>query len=419
MKMNIIYIYLVLLISYSLITIEGKGQDILSNYLVTAAENNPGLKAKFNEYMATLEIASQVNTLPDMQFAFGYFIHPVETRVGSQKAKISVSQMFPWFGRLKASEDVAIQKAKVKYETFEEAKSRLYYDVSINYFELYFIDKAIRITRENIDILNTFKRLALIKVEAGLASAVDELRIEMEIADIENRLALLRDRYFAKTVVFNNLLNIDEVSVIHLPDTLWSDNLPSDKQAVLDSIRSNNHQLLSLDFEMSSFKSKELAARKTGLPNISIGIDYIFTGESSNPSLSLSESGKDAILFPRIGISIPLYRKKYNSMVKEAVLLQQVVEDKKTDRINLLESLFENIYKDYNDAARRMELYQVQTTLALRAMQLLETEYVTDNTGFEEILRMERKVLLYALELEKARTDQNAAVSFSKYLTGK
>ena len=49
-------------------------QDDLDNYLKIAAENNPGLKAKFNDYMAALEVAPQVRTLPDPQLAFAYFI---------------------------------------------------------------------------------------------------------------------------------------------------------------------------------------------------------------------------------------------------------------------------------------------------------------------------------------------------------
>ena len=128
--MKTIYIYILLLISPYFITEELNGQKLLDNYLITAAENNPGLKAKFNEYMAALEVAPQVSALPDPQFAFSYFIQPIETRVGPQKVKISVSQMFPWLGRLQANEDAATQKAKAKHEIFNDAQSRLYYDVS-------------------------------------------------------------------------------------------------------------------------------------------------------------------------------------------------------------------------------------------------------------------------------------------------
>ena len=50
-------------------------QDDLGRYLQTAAENNPGLKMKFNEYMAALEVTPQVKALPDPILAFGYFVH--------------------------------------------------------------------------------------------------------------------------------------------------------------------------------------------------------------------------------------------------------------------------------------------------------------------------------------------------------
>ena len=123
-------------------------QEELEGYLQTAAENNPGLKARFNEYMAALEIAPQVSTLPDPQVAFAYFISPVETRVGPQQFRMSTSQMFPWFGTLKAKENVAIQSARAKYEVFLEAKSRLFNEVRSIYYNLYFNRKAIEITRK-------------------------------------------------------------------------------------------------------------------------------------------------------------------------------------------------------------------------------------------------------------------------------
>ena len=113
-------------------------QADLDNYLKIAAENNPGLKEKFNDYMAALEVAPQVKALPDPQVAFAYFISPVETRVGPQHFKISASQMFPWFGTLQAKENASIQAAKAKYELFEETKSKLFNDVRAAYFNLYF-----------------------------------------------------------------------------------------------------------------------------------------------------------------------------------------------------------------------------------------------------------------------------------------
>ena len=412
MKTKIRIVALFLLISGIL-----PAQENLNKYLEISAGNNSALKAKFNEYMASLEIVPQVGSIPDPQLVFGYFISPVETRNGPQRVKISVSQMFPWFGTLNNKTDVAVNVAKAKYEVFEDAKSNLFFEVKSNYFDLYFIARSIEVTSNNIRILETFKNLALIKIEAGAGSAIDEIRTEMELADLENALALLKDNWFVHSIKFNNLLNVDENSTIIIPDNLWVDDLGYSPQAALDSLKLNNHQVLNLDYMLSSYLSKEQFAKKRGLPNISLGIDYINIGTTDNTMINASQNGQDAFM-AKIGISIPLYRKKYTAMVKEVVYLQQATEYKKTDKINKLETIFEKAYYEYLDAIRRMRLFQKQLQLAEKAIAILEAEYATTGRSFEEILRMEKRLLKYSLELEKAKADKQASIAFINYLLG-
>jgi cobalt-zinc-cadmium efflux system outer membrane protein len=394
-------------------------RDPLEGYLIEAANNNPGLKSKFSKYMAALEKVPQVGALPDPQVTFGYLIQPVETRVGPQQARISAMQMFPWFGTLNTKEDAAMEMAKSKYEMFEDAKARLFYNVKSTYYNLYFTGKAIDITVENIDILNTFRQLALIKLESGLVSSVDVLRVEIEIADMENQLASLKDNYFFMQAGFNNLLNVDEQRSVIIPDSLDNIDFELTREAALDSIRRGNHQVLQLEFIEASYEKKEILARKTGKPNLMLGFNYMAIGKSTNPMTDPSESGRDAFVFPIVGISIPLYRQKYTSMVKEAVLMQESVDNSKLDKINILETSYEKTNKDYKDADRRIPLYQGQSGKASKALNILQTEYETNGKNFEEVLRIERQLLKYRLELEKARADKSAAIAFITYLMGK
>jgi outer membrane protein TolC len=320
--------------------------------------------------------------------------------------------MFPWFGTLKSKENVAIQTAKAKYEAFEEAKSRLFNEVRVTYYDIYFNAKAMDIVQDNIQILHTFRKLALIKVEAGMVSPVDEYRIEMEIGDLENQLALLKDQHHSLSIAFFNLLHTDQENVL-LPDTLWNTGPALTKRALLDSIIIRNHQLLGLEMEREALRFRQDLARKSGGPSFSIGLEYIHVGKGEN-----NLSGKDAFMFPKIGITIPLYRKKYKAMLNEAIYLETAKEKEKIDRENVIETLFENSWKELSDADRRIDLYKKQQIRAEKSIQLLEMEYATDNTSFEEILRMERKQLFYALELERARADKQAAVSYINYLMG-
>lgn len=397
-----------------LISFMASAQDDLNIYLQTAAKNNPGLQAKFNEYLAALEIAPQAKALPDPVIAFGYFISPIETRNGPMQFKIAASQMFPWIGTLKSKENAAIQKAKAKFEAFEEAKSKLYNEVKATYFNTYFNRKAIAITLENIEILNSFRKLAIVKYEAGLVSAVDEYRIEIEIGELENQQAALKDKQLFLEVMFNNLLNRNKNEDVITPEQIWLTDFPLSKEAALDSINQFNHQLLNFDFQQIALQYQKEVASNMGKPSFNIGLDYTVVAKGEN-----NLSGTDAFVFPMVGITIPLYRNKYKAMVKEVVYLATAKENEKADKVNLLETLFEKGWKDYLDATRRIDLYLSQLNLAQKSVKLLETDYATGNKNFEEILRMERKVLKFNLDLEKARADKQAAIAFITYLMGK
>ena len=66
-----------------------------SDYLAYAALNNAGLKAAFEQWKAAVEQVPQAESLPDPKFTYGYFINEVETRVGPQRQKFGIMQVFP------------------------------------------------------------------------------------------------------------------------------------------------------------------------------------------------------------------------------------------------------------------------------------------------------------------------------------
>jgi len=409
-----IYVTLFLLLTTNAVW----SQAELNNYLITAAQNNPGLKAKFSDYKVVMERAPQVGALPDPVVGFGYFISPLETRVGPQQYKVSGSQMFPWFGTLGSEEDAVYELAKSKLELFEDEKSKLFFDVKSAYYNLYFIQKGILITQENIDILFTFKQLALIKFEAGQSSAVDELRVELEIFDLENELAYLQDSEYEMQVRFNNLLDVPDSDPVIIPQDLWVEEFAFSRTQLMDSIAVNNHIIQQIEHRILSWESQEVAAKRTGRPSFMVGVDYYGIGNSGNPAFDGNENGKDALM-AKVGIAIPLYRKKYRGLIREASFEIEAAGLEKEDKVNQLSTLFELGYKDFRDGARRVILYETQLKIADQALDILLAEYSTDNENFEEVLRMERRVLKYELELDKAKADRNAAVAFVEYLMGK
>ena len=405
-------ILVILLLSQGLTRLTA--QPSLERYLQVAAENNPGLKARFSEYMASLERIPQAGSLPDPQVAFAYFIAPVETRMGPQRFRISASQMFPWFGTLQARENVAAQSAKASFEAFEEARAKLFHEVRSNYYTLYFTRRALSITAENLELLSSLSQLARTRIESGMASSLDEYRLEMETGDLENQLARLVDNEELLTVMFNNLLHVERENPVETPDLLPETELGISMQDALDTIRSVNPQLKGLALEQEALQYREEVAVKMGKPGFTVGLDYINVGSGPDQL-----PGTDAVVFPMVGISSPLYRSKYKAMVNETIRLREAKGAERVEKTNLLEDLLEKSWKEYLDAGRRITLYKSQMELADQSVSLLETAYANGESDFEEVLRMERKLLNYRLELEKARADKQASRSFIFYLMGK
>ncbi len=391
-------------------------QTPLQVYQDTAALNNPGIQALYKQYEVVMQKVPQSSSLPDPTFGFGYFINSVETRVGPQQAVISVSQSFPWFGKLGAQEQATTERALAVLAKYYEQRSKLNFDVADTYNSLYVLRSAIRITEENTLLLNTFRGLANVRFESGKGSMVDVLRIEMELDELENQLEYLKESKRPLEARFAQFLNTTLMQEIEFPEVLWDEKLGLSKELIMDSVRTMNPGLLSLEHELLSYEHDVVAANKTSGPSFTVGINYTFVGEREG--YTGTDNGRDAIL-PTIGVKIPLYRKSYNALIKEKEFARESVALKKVDKTNILQTGLENGFNKYDDAVRRIALYIKLADRANQAMDLLLAEYTSAETNFEEIIRMDRKLLKYQLELEKARSEQNTAVAYINYLMGK
>lgn len=391
-------------------------QKELEPYLKMASENNASLKSAFSEYNAALEMLPQAKALPDPNVMFQYFTTPLLFEMGKQQFTLSASQMFPWFGQLKAQEQVAAEMAKAKYETFINQRNKLFYEVKEVYFNYYVQQKSVQITEETLLLLRSFRELAKIGFEGGKGSFVNVLRADMEIAEMENKLAYLKDSELPLRAEFEKLLNTKFSGTLDFPDILWKDSLPDTKTVLLDSIVANNPTLKKMDYEIASWEKQMIVAKKMGYPSFTLGAGYANMAKRAG---EFSGNGRDMFMFPEVGVMIPLYRKKYNAMINEAKFKSESATYQKIDMTKELNSEMEMNFRDYLNAQRRVLLYHRLYNLAKNARELLLSTFSAAGTDFEEVLRMQEQELIYALELEDARASLNTSVANINYLTGK
>jgi len=386
----------------------------LDDYFKIAAENNPGLKAAYNEYEASLQKVPQVSTLPDPVFSFGYFVSSVETRVGPQQAKLSLTQMFPWFGTLKAQGNAAALMAEAKFQSFIDARNKLHLQVASAYYPLYELKDWIRIEEENINILESYKTIADQKFRNGTGTMVDVLRVDIMLKDAQTNLDILRDKEKPLLTTFNKLLNRPANDMVQISASLKPETIADNYRR--DSLIVSNPKLRALDLKLQAGKATEVAAGKQGLPKLGVGIDYVMVGERTD--ISLPDNGKD-VWMPMVSVSIPIFRRKYKASVKEAQLMQESYNNQKQEVANTLISEYEMVWFQVQQQLQLLSLYEQQIQTTQQSLNLLFTSYGNSGKEFEEVLRMQQQLLKYLKMKSTALTKYQVAVAKINYLTSK
>ncbi len=386
----------------------------LEDYFQTAAENNPGLLAKYKNFEAAMQRVTQVSSLPDPNLSFGYFISPVETRVGPQQARFSLTQMFPWFGTLSAQEEAASLLAEAKYQEFLDARNKLYYQVAASYYPLYELEKLISIEAENQRILSSYKEIATVQFQNDKGSMVDVLRVDIMLKDATTDLSILNQKKKPLKTRFNKLLNRDQNESIEIIDTLLLKETTQEFRK--DSLLVANPLLEELNLKVQASQAQERAAIKQGLPKFGIGLDYVIVGE--RPGMALEDNGKD-VLMPMVTMSLPIFRGKYKAAQQEAQLMQESYVLQKEEVSNRLISSYEVIWFEIQKQLELIELFEEQIQESEQSLNLLFSAYSNSGKEFEEVLRMQQQILKYQRMKATALSDYHIALAELDYITSK
>lgn len=405
-----IYITLLLFIGFGTVS---KAQS-LEEYLKIAAENNPQLKANYAEFEAALQKVAQANSLPDPTLSFGYFISPVETRVGPQQAKIGLIQMLPWFGTLKAAGNIFQLQAEAKYQDFLNTKNELFMQVKSTWYELYEIKRMVLIHEEHKKLHHIHQRLVLATYKNGIGSMTDVIRVDIVLDDIHTEIRLLERQLKPLKVHFNKLLNRVDTLEVLVGDSLSIAIIPENYRK--DSLLANHPILKSYDLKYESAQQAEKLAKKQGLPKFGVGLDYVFVEKRTD--MVVSDNGKD-VFMPTVSMSIPLFRGKYNAAIKEAKYTQEAINYHKEAFANNLISGYELAWYELEKSRELIQLYASQIKKTNQAITLLMRAYSNSGKDFEEVLRMQQKLLKYQMAEATAIKTYYTALAKIDYLTAK
>ena len=464
------------IIGLSIFLIPGIGfsqTDSLYHYLDIASKNNPVVMKNYYEFQAALEKVPQAASLQDPQLQAEIFLTPMELIGGKQVAGFQFMQMFPWFGTLRAAKDEMSLMANASYETFRDSRLQVFYDVQKTWYELYKLKKEIEISERNIEILRTIERLAIIRFKTapvgnGSASSsapampssqsspggstssmqgmgnsasgnnasnqsvqrsgamqdntmsnggsfglADLYRIQIEIGELVNNMAMLKNQRNVVMARFNSFLNRQMLSPVFVPDSLMIDTVTFNVTTIKDSMLFNNPMLGMLDFEKQSLDARKKMVTRMGYPMVGLGLNYIVVSEND---MSASEMNGEDMIMPMVSISLPIYRKKYKAMRNETDIRNASVEQQYIAASNNLRTEYYEALQLYEDSKRRIRLFYDQGILAKSSLNIMMKGFATSTSSLTDILRVRQQVLDYDYRHVEAVADYYTAVAWLKRL---
>ena len=421
--MKILRLFLTVCLSISVISTlpapyassEESGKQELNSLITEAIANNPKVQADYQKWIAKTKKAKQVGALPNPKLSYTYFGENIETKVGPEVGKYGVSQVVPFPGKLSLKSRAVQKDAEILLEKYKSTKRDLIKDVKFNYYNIYWVDKAIVITEEEKSILENLEKVAQRKFETNHAPQQDVIKAQVEISKLIDQLYMLSQRRRSLGAKLNTLLNRSTSSPI---DKITNTGFSEFKYKLEDLQKlanRNKQELVAANLDIEKSKYERSLAGLDYLPDFSFGFDYI---QIDDGHTTLENDGQDA-WSTTFAVHVPIWLDKQVAEVREkqASLMasRQNYEDVKNNVIYEVEDAYYRIatYRDIVSLYKTALIPQTE-----QSFEAARTGYETGKVDFLNWLDAERILLQTKLAYYKAIVDYEKSIAYLEKIVG-
>ena len=404
--------HLVIYIVMWLTATAAQAQDSLLTYIKAALRENPEVMARWHAYEAAVEAVCPAGTLGDPELSLNFYPKPMTLVNGRQVLSVSLMQMFPWFGTMKAAKHEKAWQAETLWQRYREGGIQLAYDVEQQWYKMLVTREKLATTREHLKLFKDISELAVYKYKNSTngmkgTRMSDQYRLQAEQLKLEEQIESLESQLKLQQGQFNLLLHRQPASPLVLPDSIALSQMPVVEWA---EIERRHPDLLSLQAQGEQYEAEGEKARRMGLPMMGVGVQYMLNKERTDGMVMPDMNGMD-MWMGMLKVTLPVYRHKIKAQRRAAELMKQTADESYLRQVDVLRSQLLSIGQRAEDVQRKMRLYRRDMDILSQTLQLMMGEYAAGTTTLSDILQTEREQLDYAYSHAEARAQYNLIVA--------
>lgn len=377
-------------------------------------ERNPALAvAEARARAARLE-APQAKSLPDPMLGATAYVQPPETRVGPQKVMASLSQRFPWFGKLSLREEAALRRADALDAQVEAQRLELVTETRRLYYEIAFLDELESVVKADRETLAHYEELARARYASGVGLEQGVIKIQAEITKDDNRLLDIGNRRATLAAALNALRDEpQETALPRLP-------LPGYPQVEADaaSLRARaltlRPELAAADAEVARADRLIDLARKEYKPDVTIGALYTWVGDRSDPA-GIAQPPPDNgqnVFGISASLNLPIRRGRLKAGVEQAAESRLAAVEAKRGVTTMIDRSLGELVERVRLTWQQVELFdRVLGIQAEQSLRSAEAGYSAGTLNSLDLLDAERVLLDVRTATERARADYAIALA--------
>src|ERR1035441_4286301 len=150
----------------------------LDDVIREALEKNPEAQSAQHTINALQRRVPQVKALPDPMVSVGWAgnLAPFSVMQGDNSSYrgVTVSEQFPYPGKLKLRGEIASKEADAAQADYEAIRRRVTAEVKAAYYDYFYYDQAIQTTERNKELLEKLSKIAEARYRVGKALRSEE-----------------------------------------------------------------------------------------------------------------------------------------------------------------------------------------------------------------------------------------------------